>query len=121
MTRTGDTSKDVDERIERLSPARRALLERLMRQRAAAPAQPIPRRTDAAGRAPLSFAQQRLWFLDELEPGTPHYNVYEAVQMTGRLDVAALERSLGRLVVRHEVLRTVFEPGEGGPVQVVGG
>ncbi|MGW0709713.1 amino acid adenylation domain-containing protein [Streptomyces sp. NPDC002643] len=119
MTRTGDTSRDVDERIQQLSPARRALLERLMRQRGTAPAQAIVRRSDS-GKAPLSFAQQRLWFLDELEPGTPHYNVYEAVHMAGRLDVTALEAALDRLLTRHEVLRTVFESGGGEPVQVVG-
>jgi amino acid adenylation domain-containing protein len=68
---------------------------------------------------PLSFAQQRLWFLDQLEPGSTVYNVPGAVRMRGPLDVAALEQSLNEIVRRHEALRTTFSMLEGEPVQVI--
>ncbi|HEX8437261.1 amino acid adenylation domain-containing protein, partial [Archangium sp.] len=64
----------------------------------------------------LGFAQQRLWFLDRLQPGSAAYNVPYAVRLTGALDVQALERGLEELVQRHEVLRTTFEEREGQPV-----
>ena len=57
---------------------------------------------------PLSFAQQRLWFLEQLEPGCCAYNIPDAVRLSGWLDVAALEQSVSEIVRRHESLRTVF-------------
>ncbi|MET0646493.1 MAG: amino acid adenylation domain-containing protein [Pyrinomonadaceae bacterium] len=66
-----------------------------------------------------SFAQERLWFLEQLEPGNSFYNVTTAVRLHGRLDVAALERALVEVVRRHETLRTTFESVDGQPVQVI--
>jgi len=72
-----------------------------------------------AGSFPLSFAQRRLWFLDQLEPGTNLYNQPYAVRLEGRLEVAALEQSLKEIVRRHEVLRTSFILVDDEPVQVI--
>jgi amino acid adenylation domain-containing protein len=68
---------------------------------------------------PLSFAQQRLWFIDQLTPNNPLYNIPSAVRLEGRLDLKALERSLGEIVRRHEALRTRIEVEKGEPVQVI--
>ncbi|HYP52501.1 MAG TPA: amino acid adenylation domain-containing protein, partial [Pyrinomonadaceae bacterium] len=78
-----------------------------------------PRVVSRDGELPLSFAQQRLWFLDQLEPGRAFYNIPAAVEMKGDLNVAALEQALNEVVRRHESLRTVFERVEGRPVPVV--
>src|SRR4029077_11051759 len=82
---------------------------------AAPPLVPVPRH----GALPLSFAQQRLWFLDQLEPDSPLYNVPVALRVEGTLDIAVLASSLAEVVRRHEALRTVFVAVEGEPVQVV--
>ena len=68
---------------------------------------------------PASYAQQRLWFLDQLEPATALYNVPAAFRLRGRLDVGALERSLNEIVQRHEALRTTFDSRDGEAFQVV--
>jgi amino acid adenylation domain-containing protein len=68
---------------------------------------------------PTSFAQQRLWLVDQLEPGSAFYNVPVATRLKGALDTAALERSLVEIVRRHEALRTTISVVEGEPVQVV--
>jgi amino acid adenylation domain-containing protein len=75
---------------------------------------PVPRNVDL----PLSFAQQRLWFLNQLEGGSA-YNTPVALQLTGYLQVAVLERSLTEIVRRHEALRTNFAGVDGSPMQVI--
>jgi len=70
-------------------------------------------------RIPLSFAQQRLWFLDQYEPNSSVYNIPSALRLKGALDVSALEQSLKEIVRRHESLRTTFSLVDGEPVQVI--
>ncbi|HSS50433.1 MAG TPA: condensation domain-containing protein, partial [Thermoanaerobaculia bacterium] len=74
---------------------------------------PVPRE----GEAPLSFAQERLWFLDQLSPGSPLYNLASAFRLAGPLSVPVLERALAEIVRRHEVLRTAFPAQSGRPLQ----
>src|SRR5581483_9356167 len=70
-------------------------------------------------KAPLSFAQRRLWFLDQLEPGNPLYNIPQMIRMRGNLDLAALEKAINEVVRRHEALRTTFATEDNEPVQVI--
>jgi amino acid adenylation domain-containing protein len=76
---------------------------------------PVPR----DGELPLSFAQQRLWFLDQLQPGNSVYNVPTAVRLVGALGVSTLKDSLNEIVKRHEVLRTTFISRQGEPSQII--
>src|SRR3569832_1511455 len=68
---------------------------------------------------PLSFAQQRLWFLEQLQPGNPVYHLPTAIRVMGPLNLAALEKTFAALVSRHEILRTTFKPVNGSPQQVI--
>jgi amino acid adenylation domain-containing protein/thioester reductase-like protein len=68
---------------------------------------------------PLSFAQQRLWFLAQLEPDNPFYNIPDAIRLRGQLNIAALEQSFQEILRRHESLRTNFKTVEGQPVAVI--
>ncbi|MBD2453057.1 amino acid adenylation domain-containing protein [Nostoc sp. FACHB-87] len=81
----------------------------------AVPLNPIPQ----AEVYPLSFAQQRLWFLDRLQPGNPAYNISLAVNLQGELDIILLEQSLNEIVRRHEALRTTLTVVNGQPVQII--
>jgi amino acid adenylation domain-containing protein/non-ribosomal peptide synthase protein (TIGR01720 family) len=76
-------------------------------------------RVARTGPLPASFAQERLWFLDQLEPGDPSYVVPTSMHLQGALDVAALGRALREVVRRHESLRTTFAESAGQPVQVI--
>ncbi|HYH80735.1 MAG TPA: condensation domain-containing protein, partial [Longimicrobium sp.] len=112
---------ELADRLAKLTPAQRKLLElRRAQQSGAAPAA-APAAIPARGEelAPLSFSQRRLWFLDRMEPGNAFYNLPNAVRLRGALDEAALERSLSEIVRRHEALRTVFAEADGSPVQVI--
>src|SRR5215207_11732919 len=86
---------------------KRALLGELLKQKAARKSMP------------LSFAQERLWFLDQFEPGSPIYNIPAAFRLPGPLNVRALEQSINEVVNRHEILRTTFQSHDGQPVQVI--
>jgi hypothetical protein len=106
--------------IEGLSPVTRALLERALRQRrqaTGASRTTIPRRQER-GPAPLSFSQQRMWFLAQWEPDAPTFNGARAFRLRGRLDRSALRDGLATILKRHESLRTVVV-GTEDPRQVV--
>ncbi len=111
---------DISERIAALSPEKRALLTQQLRDKGTGgpQLQKIVRRS-ASGPAPLSFGQRRLWFLDQLRPGQPFYNLFTAIRLTGPLDPATLERSLNEVIRRHEVLRTTFAEVDEQTVQIV--
>ena len=76
-------------------------------------------RQDRPGRVPLSYAQQRLWFLDQLERTSAEYNMPEALRLRGELDEQALKRTIDTIVERHETLRTHFPEVDGEPFQVI--
>jgi amino acid adenylation domain-containing protein len=93
-----------------------ARIEAALRAEPGAPAPPlVPVPRDRA--LPLSFAQERLWFLDQLEPESPFYNIAGVVRLVGDLDVPVLARSLAEVVARHEALRTTFAVEGGEPAQ----
>ena len=116
---------DLLKKLEHLSLEKQELvLKKLRTRQLAADAEnlakkprivPTPRDKDL----PLSFAQSRLWFLDQLESGGAAYNVPLAIRLTGRLQVAVLEQAIAEIVRRHEVLRTTFPTVNGNPVQVI--
>jgi surfactin family lipopeptide synthetase A len=111
---------DLANRIAALSPAKQALLiQRLQRQREPGTDAQVIRRRGDAGPVPPSFAQQRLWFLDQLEPDSPLYNIPAGARIQGRLNRGALHRALEAIVARHEALRTTFATQDDHPVQVI--
>ena len=100
------------------APTVAGIAERLTGGCAGEPLPPI-RRHAAGGPAPLSFPQERLWFLERLQPGTAAYHIPFALRLTGSLDVSILERVLNEIQRRHEVLRTSFSLSGDHPVQAV--
>jgi len=101
-----------------LSREQRALLFERLRRKKEREAR-IQRRDPGLAEVPLSFSQERLWFLDRLRPGSPAYNLPFAILLRGALNPAALEAALGEVVRRHEVLRTVFREVGRQPRQIV--
>ena len=111
---------ELSQRIDNLPPDQRARLAgRLREKRAEAAAALALRPRPDRSRFPLSFAQERLWFLDQFEPGSPFYNIPAALRLKGPLDVPALRRSLNEIVRRHEVLRATFANEKGRPRQSI--
>lgn len=111
------------ERIASLSPQERAKLAQRLKARNTQPSERIPVLSRESTTFPLSFTQQRLWFLDQLDPGNPFYNIPSAFRLTGRLNVAQLAQTLRELASRHEALRTSFRLDPSGesdqPVQII--
>lgn len=103
-----------------LTPEQRELYELLLKKKDVAPShRVIPRRADPAAPAPLSYAQQRLWFFNRLAPESPAYHIPYVFCLRGRLDHAALEKSLSEIVRRHEILRVTCRREGNRPVQTV--
>ncbi|HYG12243.1 MAG TPA: amino acid adenylation domain-containing protein, partial [Pyrinomonadaceae bacterium] len=99
---------DISELIAGLSPEKRALLATHLKNKGANP-----------NTFPLSYAQERIWFIQHLDPGSSLYNTPFAVRLNGALDVAALEKAINEVTRRHEILRSVFPLINGEPVQVI--
>lgn len=79
----------------------------------------IERKSQEGVPAPLSFAQTRLWFLEQLEPGNPTYNMPVAIKLTGKIDLSAIEKAVNEILQRHQVLRTTFAFIDETPMQVI--
>ncbi|MGB2960773.1 MAG: amino acid adenylation domain-containing protein, partial [Bacteroidota bacterium] len=111
---------DISKQITDLSPEKRKLLELLLKDEGVNLARSVivPQKRDTDS-FPLSFAQQRLWFIDQLEPGSGQYNIPVGFRMVGSLDIRVLEEVIHRIVQRHESLRTVFSSRDDEPIQVV--
>ena len=115
-----DTQTKATSDADRLAEAKRRLLEKRLR----GDVKPELRR-DVIARAPggpvypMSYQQEQLWFLDQLQPGSAFYNIPSAHLVSARMDVGVMERALTEAVRRHEALRTVYRLENGGPVQVV--
>ena len=113
-------STDLKQRISALSDEQRRLLaQRLASRTRGVASTTIPRRAGALAKLPLSFAQQRLWFLDQVSPLNLAFAVKEMNRLSGPLDVSVFERALNEIVRRHEVLRTTFSVTDGEPAQCV--
>jgi hypothetical protein len=101
---------ELSQSIAELSPKKRALLDLLLKKNGLQPSRPptTRHRRESEG-FPLSFAQARLWFIDQLAPGSPFNARTLAVSLRGTLDLQTLERTLTEVVRRHESLRTAFD------------
>src|SRR5882724_4147722 len=108
------------EQSRELSPAKRELLEKRLRGgfKPSAREPSIPRRAGNEP-APLSFSQQRLWLINQIEPGSDAYNLPVVLRLTGEIEPSLLEKSLNEIVRRHEVLRATFPSSGREPVQVI--
>jgi len=108
-------------RLAALSPKQRQLAEMRLREQSIdlSLIEISPRSPDEGENLPLSFAQQRLWFLHQLEPESVAYNLIGALRLEGELKVQALQDGYGELSRRHEMLRTTFATEGGLPVQVI--
>jgi amino acid adenylation domain-containing protein len=111
---------ELSQRIAKLSPEQRALLQRHLLDKATglATSPAVTRRPDGAS-WPLSFAQERLWFLSQLAPASHVYNIAAVYRLRGPLDLVALRRALEAIVDRHEVLRATCAVSAGSPLQVI--
>nr|AGS49857.1 long-chain-fatty-acid--CoA ligase [uncultured bacterium esnapd17] len=113
-------TSDLAARVAALSPQQREALDRVLAEKGRrAPEAAISRRPDQLDRLPLSYEQERLWFMDHLVPNREIFHVPTILRLHGDVDTDALQRALCRLAERHEVLRTTFEERGDGAVQVV--
>ena len=110
---------DIAKQYAGLPPEKRALFKKLLLSRGINPDTLILPEDRSVNAFPLSFAQQRMWFLHQLDPDSPYYNIPSLYRMSGALDLARLQNCLGEIIRRHETLRTVFREENGEPAQVV--
>ena len=114
---------DITERLSKLTPEQRKLLElKLKQHKNGIDLLQIPitvENRDSTGSFPLSFAQERLWFVDQLSPGNPAYNIVRATKLEGNLNTKVLEKSIEYILHRHEILRTTFIFNQDEPKQVI--
>jgi len=117
------SDKQLLKRLASLSPEKRELLLKQLQQKKSKSAQPkigsiqpYPRENN---RLPMSYAQQRLWFLEQLQSGTSSYNISAALKLDGNLDIEALRLAFEEIVLRHEALRTIFIEEDGQGRQVI--
>ena len=111
---------DLQNRLNKLTPEQRSLLEKKLREKAlvVAEKESIPIRKDL-DTCPMSSAQERLWFLNQLDDNSPSYNIPSVIRFTGKLNVENLEESLNTIIKRHQVLRARFEVEGNSPVQFI--
>lgn len=110
---------DLRKRIAALPPEKRALFERQLQQKGLQLDRATICKRQNLQELPLSFAQQRLWFLHQLEPDTTAYNIAIAWRFSGNLEIAVLKSCFNTIVQRHEILRTAFVAVNGQPTQVI--
>ena len=112
---------NIAERIAKLSPDKRSMMERLLKSEHVDLSQKIilPQSRER-NYFPLSYSQQRLWFLDQLEPNRPYYTISIVRRLRGAFDLAIFERAVTEIVRRHESLRTTFRVIDQVPMQVIG-
>jgi len=112
--------KELDSLLASLTPKQLALLDLKMRGASARPAQaPEPAAGPRQGNPPLSFAQERLWFLDQFEPNNAAYNLTLTLPLAGAVDDSVVRQALNEIIRRHEALRTTFVLVDGQPVQSI--
>src|ERR1035438_8310200 len=99
---------DINQRIASLSPEKRALLEKRLAESRPTSNRAAPMEHTPTGEAVPSFGQEMLWTLEQIDRGTPQYNVCYALYLRGKIDVPALKNALAALVNRHETLRTRY-------------
>ena len=111
---------NIQERLTDLSPAKRALLEQLLIQKASKQSQSTTIAKQPADVRPiLSRAEQRLWFVDQLERDDPFYNMPLAARLTGKLDSMAFQVAVQKVAQRHDSLRTTYTLVDGKPERIV--
>ncbi|HEY9608353.1 amino acid adenylation domain-containing protein [Allocoleopsis sp.] len=110
---------DLNKRVTALSPTKQALLQKLLKEKAGSSSYRIIQPRAHHGPIPLSFAQERFWFLDQFDPGSAVHTIPIRVRLRGELNVPVLESSVNEIVRRHDVLRTRFRTFDGQPAQVI--
>ena len=110
---------DLRKRIAALPPEKRALFERQLREKGLQLDKSSICKRKNLNKLPLSFAQERLWFIHQLEPDTTAYNIAFSWRFTGNLDIGLLQSCLNTIIQRHEILRTSFIAVDGQPSQVI--